>query len=178
VPGFASAARSATPSGSAGSLLSRRFAEGDVYTIFTHLPIVDNGGKLHGRIRNGLYDHVFHMNGNKPIAFNLKNSPFGREPFDALPEICYKPDAGTFAQNYDGYIFLGSLDVEPSDYLLYELYSDAFVKELTRRAGLENTTVQTWFDIKEISKEAIISKLKEQHEGRKRWTGLSPLPAM
>ena len=174
VPGFASASSGAEPMGTAGSLLKNKFKAGVVFTIFTHCPITENNGKLHGRIRKGLFDYSFFMTGNKPIAFNLKNNPFGKEPFDALPEISYKSNTGTFADNYDGYIFLGPLDTEPSEYILYELYSDDFVKELIRRATLDKTTIQSWFEIKEASKEAIIAKFKE-NEGKTRWGSLAPL---
>ena len=75
------------------------------------------------------------MNGNKPIAFILKDSPWGKEPFDGLFDVSYKCNIGSFADNYDGYIFLGQLDTELSYGELYELYSDDFVKEFNRRAG-------------------------------------------
>jgi hypothetical protein len=45
-----------------------------------------NVGRSGGKIRNGLYDCVFEMNGNVTVAFDLAGSPFGREPFDASLE--------------------------------------------------------------------------------------------
>jgi len=174
-PGFASSA-SATDIPSAGALLSARFPRGEVYSLFTHQAIIANNGSLQGRLRGGAFDEAFALNGNAPVAFTIAGSPFGKEPFDALPEISYKTITGTFADNYDGYIFLGPLDDEPMDYMLTDLYSDDFVKELGRRAALENTTLQQWFDIKEASREAIVAKIKKDTGGgKKRWGSLPPL---
>lgn len=157
---------------SAGSLLSKKYPAGELFTIFTHCPIIDNIGHIYGRIRNGIFDYSFYMTGNKPIAFNLKNSPFGKEPFDGLPEISYDCNTGSFSDNYDGYIFLGSLDTEPYGEMLYELYTDEFIKELIRRANFDKMTLQEWFEIKEANKEAVIESLKET-EGKNRW-GILP----
>ena len=156
------------PTQTAGSLLSARWPQGDVFVVFSHQAIVDNGGRIRGRIRNGIFDQAFHLNGGAPVAFPIDHGPFGQEPFDALPETRYDSRAGTFADNYDGYIFLGPLDLEPNDYFLYELYSDDFVKELIRRANMEKSSVQDWFGIEKADREAIIDKMKKD-EGKKRW---------
>lgn len=175
VPGFASAAGSAEPSATAGSLLTGRLPKGEVFILFTHCPVIDNGGNIDGAVRNGLFDYAFYRTGNKPIAFLLKNSPFGTEPFDALPEISYKTVTGTYADNYDGYIFLGPLETEPGEYILHDIYSDNFVKELIRRAALDHSTVQEWFGIKEATRGAIIEGLKEENKVKNRWGSLSPV---
>ena len=57
---------------------------------------------------------------------------------------------------------------EPADYLLYELYSPDFVKELSRRAAMENSTLQKWFGVEAATPEAIIAQAKKDHEGKKR----------
>jgi hypothetical protein len=173
-PGFASSA-SATTIPSAGALLSSRLPRGEVYTVFTHQAIVDNSGNIQGRLRGGAFDGAFAMNGDTPVAFAVPGSPFGREPFDALPEISYRTAAGTYADNYDGYVFLGPLAGEPADYILYELYSADFVKEMARRAGLDHATLREWFGVEEATPEAIIAKIGKSTEGKKRWEGLPPL---
>ena len=173
-PGFASST-SATQIPSAGSLLSTRLPRGEVYAIFSHQAIISNNGTIQGRLRGGVFDEAFALNGDKPTAFDVAGSPFGREPFDALPEVCYQTSAGTYADNYDGYIFLGPLDDEPADYMLTELYSADFVKELARRAAMDGATVQKWFDIDEATPEAVIAKVRKDSEGRKRWAGLPAL---
>ena len=173
-PGFASSA-SATQIPSAGALLSSRLPRGDVYAVFSHQPIVSNNGDIPGRLRGGVFDEAFAQSGDRPAAFDIAGSPFGLEPFDALPEVSYHPSAGTYADNYDGYVFLGPLADEPADYLLYELYSPDFVKELSRRATMENSTLQKWFGVEAATPEAIIAQAKKDHEGKKRWGSLPPL---
>jgi hypothetical protein len=173
-PGFASST-SATTVPSAGALLSTGLPRGEVYAVFTHQAIVDNRGSIQGRLRGGAFDEAFAMNGNAPVAFAVNGSPFGREPFDALPEISYRTAAGTYADNYDGYIFLGPLADEPADYILYELYSADFVKEMARRAGLDHATLREWFGVEEATPEAIVAEIKKNTEGKKRWEGLPPL---
>jgi hypothetical protein len=64
---------------------------------------------------------------------------------------------------------------EPADYLLYELYSPDFVRELSRRAAMDNSTLQKWFDVETATPEAIITQAKKNIEGKKRWGSLAPL---
>ncbi len=174
-PGFAST-MTHTEIPSAGALLAARLPRGDVYSIFTHQAIMDNHGRVRGRIRGGVFDKAFALNGNSPVAFTIDNSPFGKEPFDALPEISYRTVTGTFADNYDAYLFLGPLEDEPADYLLAELYSEDFVQELRRRAALEHKTLRDWFGVSEDTREAILGKIRKGTETRKyRWTSLPTL---
>jgi hypothetical protein len=117
---------------SAGFLLSDKIGKENVFSIFTHSPNISNNGIIFGKLRKGLFDHVFEKRRNIPVAFDLYNSPFGNELFDAA-DIRFDIQTGTFADNYDGYIFLQSLHEEVNNTPLYELYSDDFVEELKRR---------------------------------------------
>jgi hypothetical protein len=175
-PGFASSA-AATEIPSAGSLLASRLPRGSVYTIFSHQAIISNNGSIGGRLRGGAFDEAFALAGNAPTAFAVAGSPFGREPFDALPEISYRTAAGTYADNYDGYVFLGPLDDEPADYMLTEIYSADFIHELSRRASLDGSTLQKWFRIAEATPEAVIAKVRSDTEGKRRWAGLPAVKA-
>ncbi len=158
------------PKFSAGQQLSKHFPKGDIFVIFQHSPVMSNSGRLYGELRQGLFDTVFAQIGNKPVAFNLQNSPFGKEPFDADYELSYDSRTGSFENNFDGYIFFGTLRDEPADYLLYDIFSDKFVDEMKRRAALTNRSVTDWFDIKEVNKESIIEYFKKRNpEGKKRW---------
>ncbi len=169
VPGAASSYASRDEVTTAGALLSARLPKENIFIIFSHTLAISNDGKIRKRIRNGVFDAAFRLNGDTPVAFDLNHGPFGQEPIDALPEMSYDPKSGMFADNYDGYIFLGPLDQEPSDYILYELYSDDFVKELTRRAKMDKATLKEWFGVEKADKESIIAQLKKEHEGKKRW---------
>jgi hypothetical protein len=156
---------------SAVAQLVQLFSDKDVFTIFSHCAIISNNGSISGKIRNGLFDTVFAKAGNKPVGFELKNSPFGKEYFDGLSEIAYSKENRSFDHVYDGYLFLQPLEEEQDQYLLYDMFSDKYVEELKRRAIMLNEKVQDWYDVKEVTKEAIIANLKKC-ENQKRWMNL------
>jgi hypothetical protein len=99
---------------SAGNIIYNSLPENATYSFFTHSPVTDNHMDIPLRIRHGVFDYALENAGNNPIAFDLKNSPFGKEPFDAF----FSEGSGSFQDNYDGYIFLGPLDSEPNGELL------------------------------------------------------------
>ena len=120
---------------SAGAQLKERFSDKDVYTAVIHMAIMDNMGNVEGLTRDGLFDYVFDRNENKPVAFNLAGSPFGKEDYDAI--LDFRPfGIGDYENNYDGYIFLIPLKNEGPRYLLPELITEDFVRELRRRAEI------------------------------------------
>ena len=150
------------------SLLLERLPKEAVFSITTHSAMESNEGYLYGKLRKGLFDYVFAYTGNQPVAFNLQDSPFGRELFDANTAICFRPETGTYEDNFDAYIFLTPLDTEVKSPLLYELYSDEFVKEMKRRAQIKGFETFYGVKINEFHPEHIISHLKSV-AGRKRW---------
>ena len=85
--------------------------------------------------QNGLFDYVFAQDGNKPIAFDLKDSPFGKEHFDMVPEIPSE-SIGTYENCFDGYVFFKPLMDESPYYVLPELFTESFLQELRRRASI------------------------------------------
>ena len=167
VPGF----EGENPALSAGAQLAQRLSPENVFVIFQHVPMGTNSGAL-GLIRQGIFDVTFEKTGNKPIAFHLSNSPFGAEPFDADYGMSFDSRTGSFADNFDGYIFLQPIKNEESDYVLYEIWSDQFVEEFKRRAKLNNWNANRWLGTEgELTKEKIIKVFKED-EGKKRWNHL------
>lgn len=58
----------------AGAQLVEHFSDRAVFSIFPHCPTISNSGTIDGKIRNGLYDYVFEVNNNIPIAFDLADS--------------------------------------------------------------------------------------------------------
>lgn len=165
VPGTASTPRGHQRQLTAAALLTQRFGYENVFSIFQHIAPTSNGGEPSGLIRAGAFDRIF----TKPIAFDLKNSPFGAEPFDGIPEITYDAAAGSFADNYDGYIFLGPLADEGDECLLYEIFSDRFVTELKRRAAyLKMQPTDTWHGVRieDLSPKALIESLKSENAPR------------
>ena len=97
-------------------------------------------------------------------AFELKNSPFGKEPFDGL----YFDGSGTFQDNYDGYIFLGALDAEPNGEPLLEMHDDKFILELDRRYKLIGASFTKDWDLNELTKKAVIERILADHT-KTRW---------
>ncbi|MCK9280801.1 MAG: hypothetical protein M0P71_09280 [Melioribacteraceae bacterium] len=172
VPGFGVDRRKNEAKPTAAAQLTKIFAPDEVFSIFQHCPVISNDGKIRGLIRNGIFDSVFAKVGNKQIAFELKDSPFGKEPFDGLYEITYDNETGNFENNYDAYLFLGQLESENEEYLFYDILTDEYVKELERRAKMTNSSVEKWFGITEVTKEAIIEKLKSSSQNKKRWMNL------
>lgn len=146
---------------SAGSILTKEMSN-NLYTVFTHY-LSEDTGKNNKRIRHGMFDYAFYKSGDQPIAFELRNSPFGKEPFDGLYPIGF----GTYQDNYDGYIFFGSLDKEPNYECLVDLYSDKFILEMDRRFHLEGSSLKEYWKLKELSKKAVLEKvLKDRNKTR------------
>lgn len=105
------------------------------------------------------------MYGNRPVGFALKDSPFGKEPFDGIAEIKYDYRTGSYADNYDGYLFLHSLADEPQNMALTEIFTSAFIEEMKRRAailGMQRFSWM-WFGVTapEMTKEQIVKALTE-----------------
>jgi len=168
VPGMYSSAWEQEPALTAGAQLVQRFSNKDVFIVFQHVPMGTNFGFL-GLVRQGLFDAVFEITGNKPVAFSLAGSPFGIEPYDADFRASFDYSAGNFADNFDGYIFFQPLKDEDEQYILYDIWNDEFVKEFKRRASLFGWNANNWLGNKgKITKEKIIKVFKED-EGKKRW---------
>jgi hypothetical protein len=170
--GYSSAERQ-EPALTAGTQLVQRLSDKNVFIVLQHAPMIRNIGGAKGLVRQGLFDYAFKKNDNKPVAFSLAGSPFGAEPFDADVETCFDNRSGNYADNFDGYIFLQPLKDEEARYVLYEIWSDKFVKEVQRRYALFGWDMKKDFGIKgKLSKEKIIKSLKEEYEGKKRWRKL------
>lgn len=171
--------RYSTPAGqerqlTAGAQLVRRFPANEVFTLFQHVVTSDNTGNHKALIRHGFFDRVFEEAGNKPVAFNLKGSPFGAEPFDGLSENLFEEESGSYENNFDGYIFLQPLKEELAGRILYELFTDRFVEEMKRRSVYLGNTDHTffWFGRKatDLTAEYIKKVLRNEQKGEKKYT--------
>ncbi|MDR1653028.1 MAG: ChaN family lipoprotein [Prevotellaceae bacterium] len=155
---------------SAANLLCEIFGKDSVFTICTHAPIISNNGIILGKTRKGIFDWVFAQNGNIPVAFDFKDSPFGKEPYDADADIRYDIATGSYANNYDGYIFLLPPEEELSNMPLFELFTDEYIDEIKRRAKVLNCEDDTFYGmkLKDLNQQVLTNKLKL--EGiQKRW---------
>lgn len=151
--------------------LWERLPEGDVFSIIQHGPIVSNNGGMYGMVRGGMFDYAFAENGNLPVALSLKNSPFGKEPYEASIDRCYSMEMGTYGECYDGYIFFQPIDDEPSTYHLEELYGDGFIDEIKRRAAIAKAENQILWGVtlKDLNMDQIVRAMK-LHSEKKRWS--------
>lgn len=120
---------------SAGSILKERFPNQDIFITCPHAAIISNNGQIKGLTQNGLFDYAFAQNGNKPVAFDINQSPFGNKHFDLVVEIPSEY-INNFENYFDGYIFFMPLVDEGPYYELPELFSDNFIQELHRRANV------------------------------------------
>lgn len=166
VPGTFSTPPGQIPALSAGAQLVQRFSDHDIFSIFPHSPSMSNTRGSEGKLRNGLFDYVFEMNGNMPLAFDLKNSRFGKEPFDAMIPMKFNPKAESYSDNFDGYIFFGKLEDEEKGAPLIELFTDDFVNELKRAATIIGTRTMYDMPINNLTKEHIITTLEKQANGK------------
>jgi len=169
VPGMFSTPKGQESAHTVGAQLVERFSKKDVFSIFSHCLSESNRGEVAGKLRNGLFDYVFDVNSNIPIAFDLMDSPFGREPFDAGLEVKFNPKIGSYQENYDGYIFFQKLEEEEKGTPLYELFTDQYVTEVKRRAfisGMKENQIWYGVPIKDLNKKTIISSMKKDSEGK------------
>jgi len=169
IPGIASGRPKNKSKLTAVAQLVKIFSDKEVFSIFSHGPIISNNGTIHGKVRQGVFDRAFAEYGNKPLMFNLNDSPFGKEPFDGIYEISYDKEVGSYQNNYDAYLFLEPLELEDEEYFLYELLTDNYIEELKRRSKMVGSSIKKWFGVKKETKEAIIKHYKEKYEGKKRW---------
>lgn len=107
----------------------------NVYSVVQHGPVISNMGDVTGRTCLGLYDEAFAANGDRPVAFPLADSPFGRERYDLNADRC-DSSMSLFEDAFDGYVYLGPLEEEVFSPLIPGFYTDQFVLELDQRFRL------------------------------------------
>lgn len=164
--GIASAAHGQEAAKTAGAQLADRLGRNNVFTIFQHVLPSHNGGSGKYPIRGGIFDRAFELNGNRPVGFRLAGSPFGDEPFDGISEIKFNASTGSYADNFDGYLFLHPVDSEPKAAPLTEIFTDAFVDEMKRRASVMGYERAEWMwfgrTAPEMTRESVIEALLQE----------------
>jgi len=118
------------PVASAAWYLTQALGNEAVYAFFPHGPRQTNYGQVEGRLCLGLFDAAFAAFGKKPVGFPLDDGPFGRQPFDALPD---NPLQGSYSNGYDGYLYLGPLENEIFSPIIPGFYTEEFVNEIEQR---------------------------------------------
>ncbi len=111
-----------------------RQALGDqLFTVFQHAPVITNNNETRGRLALGLIDSALAQLQDRPVAFTLREGPFGKLPFDGMPDAKVY---GSFRDGYDAYLYLTPLEDEILAPLIEGFYSDQFVREMDRRSRL------------------------------------------
>lgn len=161
--GIASAAHGREAQLTAGAQLSARLGSDNVFTIYQHSISSDNSGNHREQVRGGMFDRAFALAGNRPVGFRLAGSPFGAEPFDGIHEIKYNAATGSYADNYDGYLFLHPLEGEPQSTPLTEIFTEEFVAEMKRRAEVLDLSDARWMwfgrPASELTREYVVDAL-------------------
>jgi hypothetical protein len=135
-----------------------------LFTVFQHAPVMTNKGVTSGRLALGLIDTALAKLDDRPIAFTLEEGPFGKLPFDGMPDA----DAyGTFDDGYDAYLYLIALEDEILSPLIEGFYSDEFMPEIDRRWRLMNNGESLFSDIDLPTPERVI-KMRAAYWGQPR----------
>lgn len=94
---------------SIGNLLLENYRD-EVFSIFLHGPIYNfpNKSPFFLSPANGEIENVFKLMSNKPLGFDLGNSPIGKLKEDSWFSNCYEDF--TLGDLFDGYIFLVPFD--------------------------------------------------------------------
>jgi len=104
-----------------------------LFTVFQHAPVMTNIGETSGRLALGLIDSAFAKLNDQPVAFTLQKGPFGKLPFDGMPDYDVY---GDFCDGYDAYLYLIPLEDEIFSPLIEGFYTDDHVPEIDRRYRL------------------------------------------
>ncbi|MBW8035054.1 MAG: erythromycin esterase family protein [Planctomycetes bacterium] len=159
-----------TPQKTAGWHLRQALGE-DVYAIMQHRCVMTNNGRVDGRLQLGLFDSAFEACGKKPIAFSLKEGPFGELTYDGQPDMQVW---SKFRDGFNGYLYLGPLEDEIFSPLIDSFYTDEFVREMDRRVQLMHNK-----SLKEmLGKKNIVDWMKNSWGKPRKWRNeLGPIDA-
>jgi len=135
-----------------------------LFTVFQHAPVMTNKGVTSGRLALGLIDTAFAKLDDKPIAFTLEGGPFGKLPFDGMPDADVY---GTFNDGYDAYLYLIRLEDEILSPLIEGFYCEKFMPEIDRRYRLMNNGKPLFSDIDLPTTDRVI-KMRAAYWGRPR----------
>lgn len=135
-----------------------------LFTVFQHAPVMTDRGVTSGRLTLGLIDTAFAKLDDRPIAFTLEEGPFGKLPFDGMPDADVY---GTFDDGYDAYLYLIPLEDEILSPLIEGFYCDEFMPEIDRRYRLMNDGKPLFSDIDLPTTERVI-KMRAAYWGQPR----------
>lgn len=99
------------------------------------------------RMENGLWDSAFKKFGSKPVAFDLKDTPFGKADYIGNHMLNVAPGQ-TMYDAYDALIFLAPIKKLHQTAMVGFLYTEKFKQELERRIKILYTPQQIKNELK------------------------------
>ncbi|MCB0266076.1 MAG: hypothetical protein KDH98_23235, partial [Calditrichaeota bacterium] len=93
------------------------------------------------RMEKGLWDSAFAANGNKPVALDLANTPFGDADYIGNHMLNVAPNQ-TIYDAYDAIIFLAPVEQLRQTAISDAIFTDDFKLELERRFPILYTETQ------------------------------------
>ncbi len=93
------------------------------------------------RVAGGRWDEAFTAQGNRPVAFDLAGTPFGREPY-AGNHMHRAAPGQTMADANDSIIFLAPVETLHNSARVDFIYTGEFKRELARRYRILHTEDQ------------------------------------
>ena len=93
------------------------------------------------RMEKGLWDSAFEEFGNKPVALDIKDTPFGKAKYIGNHMLNVAPGQ-TIYDAYDALIFLAPVDILRQTAMVDNIYTKEFKKELERRVQFLYTEEQ------------------------------------
>ena len=93
------------------------------------------------RMENGLWDNAFESYGNTPVAFDLKDTPFGSDEYIGNHMLNMAPGQ-TMYDAYDALIFLAPVEKLRQTAMVDFIYTDEYKSELERRSKFLYTEEQ------------------------------------
>lgn len=103
-------------------------------------------------IRRGEWDKAFELCGNKNVGFDFKDSPFGEDDFELMPNFGKKKDV-QFQDIYTGFVFITPLyEMEYKEGIPYTM--DGFEEEYQRRLYLIGRDTSNMQEVIKAQKES------------------------
>ena len=123
-----------------GNRLYKKYPD-KVFSVILHQPFTqkENGKYFLISPADGAIEHLMTRNGQKPVGFDLLNTPVGKFPDKSTNGMCY--ENFTLEQLFDGYIYLKPLNALEGCTVI-----DDFVNERNREQALKNFPDPDWHE--------------------------------
>jgi len=138
------------------------------------LPGTSDEGAVIAPAREGRWDAAFAVAGDSELAFDLRGSPFGEDPFDYHFRYA---DTVDYADVFDGFVFYRPLREHRHHYTVPGLFDETFLVEYPRRLAATGRPVKTAEEMREYAAElearrpVLYDDMEELQKQIDRWLG-------